>query len=568
MLRLRKLCFPAAALALALLSGCQGSGTVPKGAAPAARIEQGHASGRRGEGAREDDRLAQAHAHYGAALVHELSGEPAAALENFRAAAWDDPDNAGLVLEVTRRFLQASQPQNALAILTNATARADAPGELFAQLGAVYAQLGQPDPAVAADKIAIRRAPRALAGYLNLCAVCFQSKRYDDAQKVLDQALKVSGTTAGFLVEVARLYVGLGQQAAAKKAAARSSALATLERAARLKPADPDVRLKLADGLNALGYPDKASPFYLDLLRQYPDSPLVRTAVRAKLIDIYLRGKDPSQAVGQLEAVVRDQPGNALAYYLLGNLAYEAKQMDRAADYLAKAILFKPDLEPAYYDLAQAQIAANHSPAARETLRAARAKFGDNFVLEFLTGVACRAAQQYAEAIKAFTAAEIIAQATDPKRLNEFFYFQAATAYERSGNLPQAVQYFEKTLQLAPDFAEALNYLGYLWAERGENLDRARELIEKAVKLEPKNAAYLDSLGWVLFKQGHPREALGYLQQAIASSEAPDPTLFDHLGDTFAALNQPAQAREAWRKSLALQPDEKIQKKLEQTPAN
>lgn len=525
-------------------------------------MEPGWTEARRGEERPEVDRLAQAHAHYGTALVHELSGEPAAALEHFRAAALGDPQNAGLTLEATQRFLRANQPENALALLVNATARPEAPGELFAELGAIYAQLGKTDAAIAADRTAIRRSPHALAGYRNLFAVCFQNKRYDEAQKVLDQAAKSSGTSADFLVDVARFYVGLGQQATAKKEAARASALATLERAAKLKPADPDVRLKLADGFNALGHPEKASPLYLDLLRDYPDSPLVRAGVRAKLIDIYLHGKDSSRAAEQLEAVVRDEPSNALAYYLLGNLAYEAKKVGPAADYLAKAILFKPDLEPAYYDLAQAQIASDRSAAALETLQQARAKFGDSFVTEFLTGVAYRAAKQYAPAIQAFTAAEIIAQATDPKRLNEFFYFQAATAYERKGDLPQAVQYLEKTLQLAPDFAEALNYLGYLWADRGEHLDRARELIEKAVKLEPKNAAYLDSLGWVLFKQGHFQEALGYLQQAIALSEEPDPTLFDHLGDTLAALNQPDKAREAWRKSLALQPDEKIEKKL------
>ncbi len=562
MVRLPKACWSAVALPLVLLAGCQGTPPRPDTGAQPGPTEPSRGAARRGEGPPEIDRLAQAHAHYGTALIHDLSGEPAAALEHFQAAALDDPQNAGLTLEATRRFLQANQPESALALLTNATARPEASGELFAELGAVYAQLGKTDSAIAADKTAIRRSPHSLAGYRNLFTICFQNKRYDEAQKVLDQAAKPSGTTADFLVEVARLYVGLGQQVTAKKEAAQASALATLERAAKLKPTDPDVRLKLADGFNALGHPEKASPLYLDLLREYPDSPLVRTAVRAKLIDIYMQGKDPSRAAEQLEAVVRDEPSNALAYYLLGNLAYEGKKMDQAADYLAKAILFKPDLEPAYYDLAQAQIASDHAAAALETLRKARTKFGDSFVTEFLTGVAYRADKQYAQAIQAFTAAEIIAQATDPKRLNEFFYFQAATAYERKGELPQAVQYLEKTIQLAPDFAEALNYLGYLWADRGENLDRARELIEKAVKLEPKNAAYLDSLGWVLFKQGHPQEALSYLQQAIALSEEPDPTLFDHLGDTLAALNQPDKAREAWRRSLALQPDEKIQRKL------
>ena len=108
-----------------------------------------------------------------------------------------------------------------------------------------------------------------------------------------------------------------------------------------------------------------------------------------------------------------------------------------------------------------------------------------------------------------------------------------------------------------------MNYLGYMWAEHGEKLDQARELIEKAVKAEPKNAAYLDSLAWVLFKQNQPQEALPYALKAAELSEKPDATVFDHIGDIYAALKQPEKAREAWRKSLSLEPNEEVRKKLE-----
>jgi Tfp pilus assembly protein PilF len=101
-----------------------------------------------------------------------------------------------------------------------------------------------------------------------------------------------------------------------------------------------------------------------------------------------------------------------------------------------------------------------------------------------------------------------------------------------------------------------------MWAERGQNLAEARQLIEKAVALEPKNAAYLDSLGWVLYKLNRPAEALGWLQKAIEHSEGPDPTLYDHLGDVYANMDKLPEAREAWRKSLSIEPNTEIEKKL------
>jgi len=82
------------------------------------------------------------------------------------------------------------------------------------------------------------------------------------------------------------------------------------------------------------------------------------------------------------------------------------------------------------------------------------------------------------------------------------------------------------------------------------------------VKLEPKNAAFLDSLGWVLFRLDQPQDALKWIQKAIQHTEEPDATLFDHLGDIYAALKQQDQARQAWQKAYAIEPSDQIQRKL------
>jgi tetratricopeptide (TPR) repeat protein len=87
------------------------------------------------------------------------------------------------------------------------------------------------------------------------------------------------------------------------------------------------------------------------------------------------------------------------------------------------------------------------------------------------------------------------------------------------------------------------------------------------VHLEPDNAAYIDSLGWVLFKLGKLQDGLVQEQKAIQlSGDEPDPTLFDHLGDIYAGLKQTDKAREAWKKSLALEPSDEVRKKIGPTP--
>ncbi|HEV8543665.1 MAG TPA: tetratricopeptide repeat protein, partial [Verrucomicrobiae bacterium] len=190
-------------------------------------------------------------------------------------------------------------------------------------------------------------------------------------------------------------------------------------------------------------------------------------------------------------------------------------------------------------------------------------RFPQNFTDEYLLGMAYSQEKDYTNALQHFTTAEILAKNSDPKRLTDAFYFQLGASSERAGDYGQAEKYFLKSLALAPDSAETLNYLGYMWAERGENLDEARSMIDRAVQSEPENAAFLDSMAWVLFKLKQPKEALGYMNRAMAHSEKPDPTLLEHLGDIQADLKQFDQARESYAKSLALKPDEKIKQKLD-----
>ena len=341
-----------------------------------------------------------------------------------------------------------------------------------------------------------------------------------------------------------------------------------LARAEKMEIASTQLRLKLADGFFMLGDDDRAATLYLEEVDKLGDLPLLREVVRARLTDIYMRSRDRKHAVEQLQAILRSDPSNAQAYYYLGNIAYDEKRWADAADYLKKALIFSPDLEQAYYDLASVQIADDKAADALATLEKARTKFPQSFALEYLSGVALTEQKDYNNAINHFTTAEVIAKATDPGLLTKIFYFQAGTAFEQNGNLAEAEECFGKCLKLDPDFADTLNYLGYMWTEHGTNLDKAREMIGKALKAEPKNPAYIDSMGWVLFKLDRPKEALDYEIKAVELAEKPDAILYDHLGDIYAALHQMDRAREAWRKSLAVEPNDQIRQKLESNKTN
>ena len=548
------------ATSVLLVAGCgsaPGRKRAPQGEKVPAALK------REREDERSVQRLAEAHAHYAAGVIQEMNNDPKAALEEYWQAAQMDPDDESLILEVSRRLMQTKQPERALEIVKRATAQRDASGQLYARLGLIYAQLGKPEQAAAANREAIKKSPGSLTGYQNLFLNYLQNKQTREALSVLDEAARQTGADADFLIGLAELYMSVGAQAPAEKDSAKAKALAALKRAAKLGPMTPLLRLKLADGFNLLGDSAKAAQLYLEVLKQPPDVPMIEERVRANLTNIYLRASDRKRAAEQLQAILRDEPTNPEVHYYLGRLALEDKKPAEAADHFSKTLLLSPELEAAYYFLALAQLDLDRGAEALATLDKARQKFPQSFAMEFYTALAYSRQKSYTEALKHFVAAEVIAKATDPSQLNEGFYFQVGATCERKGDYAGAEQYFQKSLQVAPDFAETLNYLGYMWAEHGLKLDKARELIEKAVKAEPKNAAFLDSMAWVLFKSNQPAEALPYALKSAELSEQPDATICDHLGDIYAALKQPEKAREFWRKSLAVEPNEEIRKKLE-----
>jgi len=509
---------------------------------------------------------AQAHARYAHGVVLELDGQAREALEEYHQAASLAPGNEELVVEVARRWLLQKKPERALEILKLGVAQPDATAMLDVLLGTAYAQSGKTKLAFEANERAVRKEPLLLAGYQNLHASRMQAGETEEAVKILDRAAKQRKADADFLIGLAELYVNLATAAPSMKTNVHSKALEILKRAEPMAITNVHSRIRLADGFNVLGESGKAEELYQSLLADYPQASLLQENLRAKLTDIYLRGKDPQRAMEQLEVIVREDPMNFQAHYYLSLLFSEADQPERAEEHLRKVVVLNPKFEQAYYDLAMAQMRTDRTNEVFATLQAAQKKFKENFISEFLLALANVRLDKFDEAVKRFTSAEIIARATDAQRLTPIFYHQFGAALERKGDYSEAVKYLQKALELDPSFAEAANHLGYMWAERGENLERARELIDLAVKADPKNEAYLDSLAWVLYKLDRAREALPVMLQAVEIAEEeknPDPTLYDHLGDIYFALGEPAQARDAWANAIKMVPNDDIQKKLD-----
>jgi Flp pilus assembly protein TadD len=142
-------------------------------------------------------------------------------------------------------------------------------------------------------------------------------------------------------------------------------------------------------------------------------------------------------------------------------------------------------------------------------------------------------------------------------------WLELAFARERRKDVPGAEEAALKSLDLEPRNGQALNFLGYLYADYKVKVDQAVPLIEQALAVDPDNPYYIDSLGWAYFRLGRLEDARGQLERAIALG-GEEAEVLEHLADVYLALDLPQDAKSMYQKALQLDPTrESLTRKLE-----
>jgi len=91
-----------------------------------------------------------------------------------------------------------------------------------------------------------------------------------------------------------------------------------------------------------------------------------------------------------------------------------------------------------------------------------------------------------------------------------------------------AIEYYERALDIDGNNTTALNGLGYILADMNMDPIRGLRCCKRAVDMKPQNAAYLDSLGWAYFKNRDYLEARTWLRRALDAAPG-EKLIMEHL---------------------------------------
>ena len=501
-----------------------------------------------GEGAKGADWLAQA-----AALTPE---QPRVREQAFTSALLSgDLDVAGRLAptgDAAPAFIEIGRLISAVQTFVHGDARAANAALVARPIAAPHSRAGlmvAPWIAAAAgDWTRALAAPPTQGDALTLAfarqnrALLLEKRRdYAEAEVELKAASEVAGVGALFKRPYGEFLERRGR---------RDDAVALYEAAMAVQPVDPGVARalqRLKDGGRPPALPD---------FREGAAQGLITAAAQASAE----RGNEFAAVYLRLAQNLHDDDETE---YQLAQVLSRAGLKSAARNALSRVGTADPQL----YAAARAQLAValeedgQSQDALTELRRAAAASPDDRQIALVLAGQLMQL-KQHDEAL-ALLDGPLLNTADQGASV----HFLRGAAYEALGRVPEAEAELWAALQTAPNDADMLNYLGYLWVDKGLRVQEGAEMIARAHALEPDNGNIQDSLGWAQFKQGQYETAVNTLEEAV-DKEPSNAEINDHLGDAYWKVGRQREAVWLWNRVLVLEPEPERRAEVERKIAN
>ncbi len=490
-----------------------------------------------GSHAEFDNRLEDALEAYEKALVCDPSADYIKQKLPLLLMKMGDTDQAKTVLEeaiqrqpqnTARRALLASihiqQQQHRRAVEQYRAIIAYDPenGQILLRLGALLSQLGDYDEArLILDRL-LELDQEIYLARLYLARLAVRQDDTETAVRHYRAALQLNWS-AELVYELADVYQKEGRY---------QEAVDILRAVLADNEADEQARLGIVQALLAQEREEEAIA-ELGLARQFSSSPERLSVVISRL---YLRIDQPEKAIDNLRAIL-EATESSEASYLLAVILAEQQQFDEALTLINTIDPEDREFEDAIFLKTKILHDTGQTAAALQLLEDYLATSPSEKPMLALLAASLNRDQGNDQRSLA-----VLADAAERFPNDEQVLFAYGLQLERSDRLDEAIDVMKSIIALNPDHAEALNFVGYSWADADRNLEQALNYINRAMALKPGNGYIQDSLGWVHFRLGNleraERELLGALELL-----PDDPHINEHLGDLYRALDRPDTAR-------------------------
>lgn len=360
--------------------------------------------------------------------------------------------------------------------------------------------------------------PKSVAARLNLARVLNLENKPEQAEQVLQDALKIEPANEPALAMDVAILLQTNHP---------HKAVSAVEAAHKVAPANQAITAALSDLYVRVGDPKKA----LSLLDAAASGgTLPPNLLMARAHAAYVAG-DTAEAERAWRDVLNLQPGNIGARRLLAGTLVRAKDYKGAQDVVREGLTQSPGnplLLATATAIAEQQGGLKAALAEADRLRQDPANMP---AAGFLKGDLLMASHRFGDAASAYEAEYKMAPSSA-------LALRIAAAQEAAGAPHAAVQQLQAWLKQTPDDPDALRMLASMEVGAGQYIE-AEPKLREVLKQRPNDPVALNNLAWSLQEQGKPG-ALGFARRAFLATPSPD--VADTLGWILASRGQAADA--------------------------
>lgn len=458
-----------------------------------------------------------------------------------------EPDNIDVMLMVAAIKKSLQMDGEAVEIYEKILTVDPERRNIYYLLGKIYLETGDLPNATRIFMDMSKRFEDDYMGYYYLGRISQAEDDLEDAEKLFLKALEKAPYLIEPRLELIRIYDKSGQD---------MKLIAVYEEILELYPDNIPTSIELGLLYHKKDMTEPAAAIFKTIGRQSLEDPNI---TRTLLQNLILQKRD-EEALVILKQMLAEAPENTEIRYLAGVVHENLGDLEEAIDQFET---IEPDTR--YYPTSAIHLAIifyklDDLEKGIAALESAMGVVSDDDKVQMIPYLA----SFYKEKDMMDQALALVSSGLEMKPDNPGLLYERGVIYDRMGDTGAAMEQMAEVVRLDPDHADALNYIGYTYAEQGINLDEAERLIIKALNLKPNNGYIIDSLGWVYYQKGLFEEALVHLERA-AELVPEDPIILEHLGDVYMKLEQPEKAIKIYERAL-LHKDrdtDKIQQKID-----
>lgn len=505
------------------------------------------------------------------ARIAALENDYPSALNLLREAILIEPDSARLHGEVADIKLKIGQVPEALEFINKSIALDPEYRPPYVLGGILMASAGKDWEAADYLRKAVKIDPSKEDAYLHLALSLTRLFEYEEAVSTLKTLVKLN---PDYILG----YYYLGRTYSQMKL--YRDALGYFTKVLELKPEFDQAVIDKAATYEAMGDYSQAIDTYRTLVNQDDQ----RATVLQRLIQLLLQQRRFAEALEYLKLSAQSGLGGQETNRKIGLVHIELEQYDEAiavfgemlekdpsADniHFYRAIAYKEmdDLDNAYSEFKKISKNSSQYFEAISHISMILKEQGktDAAINVFKEAIAVTPGNidLYLNLSTLYESIEKPQAALDFLLLNEQqfekeprLHFRIGVLLDKLGKRTESIKRMKIVLQLDPKDPQALNYLGYTYAEMGQHLGEALKYLLQAVAIRPRDAFILDSLGWTYYKLKLYDDSLKYLEEAISIVDD-DSTIVEHLGDLYSARRTYKKALKTYQRALELDPERK-----------